>query len=243
MRKASLPVYGFYCFQDLMKGKEVVIRTLDIGADKQADYFGLPQEQNPAMGCRAIRLCLTKPEIFRTQLRALYRASVYGKLLIMFPMITSVKEVDECKRIAGEVRVELSGRGIAFDPNVPLGIMIETPAAAIISGDLAEETDFFSIGTNDLTQYTLAVDRQNALLGAAAAPVLVVYIKETESTICRFCLFWCGRRDLNPYTEVLAPKTNASAVPPRPHIRSRISDQPDFDPATFWTSCFFYNLL
>lgn len=177
-----------------MGGHRVVIRTLDIGADKQASYFQLPQEENPAMGLRAIRICLTRQDIFITQLRALYRASAYGKIAIMFPMIISVEEVRQIKEICAQVRAQLKEEGIAFDEHVELGIMIETPAAAIISDLLAQEVDFFSIGTNDLTQYTLAIDRQNQTLDQfynAHHPALLRLIRMTADNAHKHGI-WMG---------------------------------------------------
>ncbi|MDO5294033.1 MAG: phosphoenolpyruvate--protein phosphotransferase [bacterium] len=154
---------------ETMAGKKVIIRTLDIGADKQVEYLNLGKEDNPAMGYRAIRICLTQVDIFKTQLKAILRASAYGNIAIMYPMIISVEEVHKIKRIVEEVKAELSELGIAYG-QVEQGIMIETPAAAVISDLLAKEVDFFSIGTNDLTQYTLAIDRQNSKLDSINNP-------------------------------------------------------------------------
>ncbi len=166
-----------------MQGRTVIIRTLDIGADKTADYFTLKPEENPAMGMRAVRICLTRPEIFKTQLRALLRASVYGSLAIMFPMITSVEELQGCLAILDETKQELAAAGESYSQNLEVGIMIETPAAALISEELAPLVDFFSIGTNDLTQFTLAVDRQNAEVGRFLNPYHHAVIKLIDMTV------------------------------------------------------------
>ena len=167
---------------ETMAGKKVIIRTLDIGADKQVDYFHLEKEENPAMGYRAIRICLTRPDIFKTQLRAIYRASYYGTISIMFPMIISVDEVLKCKEIVNKVKKELDEQGLPYG-EVELGIMIETPAAVLMSEELAKEVDFFSIGTNDLTQYTLACDRQNAAIESFNDPHHPAVLKEIQMTI------------------------------------------------------------
>ncbi len=177
-----------------MGGKEVVIRTMDIGADKMIGYFNLPKEENPALGNRALRICLNRPEVFHTQLRALFRASAYGRLSIMFPMVTSVWEVQEAKKACEQVKRELTEEGIPFSDEVDLGIMIETPAAAVISDRLAKEVDFFSIGTNDLTQYTLACDRQNNDLGRffnAHHPAVLRLIKLVAENAHKNGI-WCG---------------------------------------------------
>ncbi|MEE3482384.1 MAG: phosphoenolpyruvate--protein phosphotransferase, partial [Lachnospiraceae bacterium] len=166
----------------MMAGKKVIIRTLDIGADKQADYFHLEHEENPAMGFRAIRICLKRPEIFKTQLRAIFRASYYGNIAIMYPMIISVDEVKRIKEIVAEVKKELDAENIPYG-EVEQGIMVETPAAVIMSEELAQEVDFFSIGTNDLTQYTLACDRQNAAVEDFADTHHPAVLRSIETTI------------------------------------------------------------
>ena len=168
---------------EALQGKTVVIRTLDIGADKKVDSFQLDPEENPAMGMRAIRICLTRVDLFKTQLRALLRASAYGKIAIMFPMIISVWEVQRCKEILNEVRQELDEKGIAYDKDMEIGIMVETPAAAVMSEELAKEVDFFSIGSNDLTQYTLAIDRQQTQLDAFFDPHHPAVLKLIQMTI------------------------------------------------------------
>ena len=165
-----------------MKGKKVIIRTLDIGADKQADYFKLDAEENPAMGFRAIRICLERPELFKTQLRAIYRASAFGNIAIMYPMIISVEEVQKIKKISADVRNALNKENIPYG-EVEEGIMIETPAAVLMSEELAQEVDFFSIGTNDLTQYTLAIDRQNSKLESFYNPHHPAVLKAIKMTI------------------------------------------------------------
>lgn len=167
---------------EMMAGKKVVVRTLDIGADKQVDYFKLDKEDNPAMGFRAIRICLERPEIFRTQLRALIRASAYGEIAIMYPMIISVEEVCRIREIVDSVKRELDEQGISYG-NFEQGIMIETPAAVMMSEELAQHVDFFSIGTNDLTQYTLAIDRQNMKLDSFYDPHHPAILKMIQTTI------------------------------------------------------------
>lgn len=176
-----------------MNGKKVIIRTLDIGADKQIDYFELPKEDNPALGYRAIRICLTREEVFKTQLRALFRASAFGNLGIMFPMIISVKEIEQIKEIVEEVKLELARKDVATG-EVELGIMIETPAAAVISDLLAPHVDFFSIGTNDLSQYTLAIDRQNQSLDSFFDPHHEAILRLIQMTIENAHKYgaWCG---------------------------------------------------
>ena len=173
-----------------MNGKHVVIRTMDAGADKNIKYFGLAKEENPALGVRSIRLCLMRPEMFKTQLRALLRASVYGQLAIMFPLITDVDEIRQAKRLVEEAKEQLRARGVPYKDDVQIGIMIETPAAVILSDELAKESDFFSIGTNDLEQYVLAFDRQNLMLES-------YFEKRTHRALLRFIELTCKNAHKN----------------------------------------------
>ncbi|MCI1661156.1 phosphoenolpyruvate--protein phosphotransferase [Bifidobacterium psychraerophilum] len=189
--------YQFEAYREVaqkMGDRLVVIRTLDIGADKQADYFGLEHEDNPALGYRAIRICLTQPEIFKVQLRALLRASAYGNIAVMFPMITAVSEVREAKDILSQVKSELRAAHVRFNEDIAVGIMIETPASVIMADELAAEVDFFSIGTNDLTQYTLACDRQNPNLGRFADPHSPAVLRMIDMTVkaAHDHGIWCG---------------------------------------------------
>jgi len=179
---------------EAMAGRQVIIRTLDIGADKQAEYFQLPCEENPALGMRAIRICLTRPDLFKTQLRAIYRASAHGNVAIMFPMISSVGELLAAKQHAKEARDELAEKNVPFNGETPIGIMIETPASVIISDLLAREADFFSIGTNDLTQYTLAVDRQNDSISGFVDPHHEAILRMIRMTVenAHRAGIWCG---------------------------------------------------
>ncbi len=205
---------------ETMAGKRVIIRTLDIGADKKCDYFEMDEEENPALGYRAIRICLTRPQVFKTQLRALFRAAVYGNLAVMYPMITSLWEIKKIKDIVGEVKAELEEQGMEY--RIPeQGIMIETPAAVMISADLAEEVDFFSIGTNDLTQYTLAVDRQNPKLDAfynPHHPAVLAMIRMTVENAHRAGIWAgiCGElgADLSLTREFLAMGVDELSVSP-----------------------------
>lgn len=205
---------------ETMAGKRVIIRTLDIGADKKCGYFEMDEEENPALGYRAIRICLTRPQVFKTQLRALFRAAVYGNLAVMYPMITSLWEIKKIKDIVGEVKAELEEQGMEY--RIPeQGIMIETPAAVMISADLAEEVDFFSIGTNDLTQYTLAVDRQNPKLDAfydPHHPAVLAMIRMTVENAHRAGIWAgiCGElgADLGLTREFLAMGVDELSVSP-----------------------------
>ena len=205
---------------ETMAGKRVIIRTLDIGADKKCHYFEMDEEENPALGYRAIRICLTRPQVFKTQLRALFRAAVYGNLAVMYPMITGLWEIKKIKDIVGEVKAELEEQGMEY--RIPeQGIMIETPAAVMISADLAEEVDFFSIGTNDLTQYTLAVDRQNPKLDAFYAPhhpAVLAMIRMTVENAHRAGIWAgiCGElgADLSLTREFLAMGVDELSVSP-----------------------------